>query len=213
MTTLVYGGGGHALEVTAAAWRAGLIRPGDAGVRFVVASRTDGTRGDLPYAVLTEAEVAAFVDGSATRVIVAVGDGRVREGIVARLAASEVDATFPNVIDPDARLIGAVPEGVGLVVFGGASVSLRTELGRHVHLNVDATLCHESVVESYATLAPKAVVCGRAHVGARAFLGAGSVVVDDATVPVDAVVGAGAVVLPGLTDPGTYVGVPARRRR
>jgi len=212
MTTLIYGGGGHALEVTAAAWRAGVIRPDDADVRFVVAALTDGSRGDLPYPVLTDAEVAAFVDGATTRVIVAVGDGRVRERIVARLAVSGVDATFPNVIDPDARLIGAVPEGVGLVAFSGASVSLRTELGWHVHLNVDAALCHESVVDSYATLAPKAVVCGRAQVGARSFLGAGSVVVDDATVPADAVVGAGAVVLPGLTGPGTYVGVPARRR-
>jgi sugar O-acyltransferase (sialic acid O-acetyltransferase NeuD family) len=212
MTTLIFGGGGHALEVTAAGWRAGLIRPDDADVRFVVAALTGGSRVDLPYPVLTDADVTAFLEGSAPRVVVAVGDGRVRERIVARLAASGVDAAFPNVIDPDARLIGSVPEGIGLVAFSGASVSLRTELGSHVHLNVDAALCHESVVGSYVTIAPKAVVCGRARIGARAFLGAGSVVVDDAVVPAGAVVGAGAVVLAGLTEPGTYVGVPARRR-
>lgn len=210
MTTLMFGGGGHALEVTAVAWRAGVLHRDDPDVRYVVATSAGGSRAGLPYPAVTDDDVRGLVRDGPVRAILAIGDGRVRARLRDFLAGI-ARVSYPNVVDPSARLLGEVRPDTGLVLFPGAYVSMRVDLGEHVHVNVNASVSHECVVGDFTTISPQAAVCGRAVVGAGVFLGAGSIVVDDAHVPTDSVVGAGSVVLPGLMEPGTYSGAPARR--
>jgi len=68
-----------------------------------------------------------------------------------------------------------------------------TEVGDHNHISVNATLC------------------GRVKLGNLCFIGAGSVVIDKIKICDNVVLGANSVVIEDITEPGVYVGNPARK--
>ena len=92
----------------------------------------------------------------------------------------------------------------------GAVISARVQLGRHVAINIGATVSHDTVLGDYSTVSPGVRIAGRCVIGAGVFLGIGAVVSHGVSIVDGAVVGAGAVVLSDITEPGTYVGAPAR---
>jgi UDP-perosamine 4-acetyltransferase len=54
-------------------------------------------------------------------------------------------------------------------------------------------------------------VCGAVTIGAYSLIGAGATVIEGKKIAECCIVGAGATVIHDLTEPGTYVGSPARR--
>jgi acetyltransferase-like isoleucine patch superfamily enzyme len=50
---------------------------------------------------------------------------------------------------------------------------------------------------------------GLVKVGSRTWLGVGSTIVNSVVVTDECLIGAGALVIRDITEPGTYVGVPA----
>jgi acetyltransferase-like isoleucine patch superfamily enzyme len=50
-------------------------------------------------------------------------------------------------------------------------------------------------------------------VGTGTWIGAGAIVSNNVDICADCVIGAGAVVIKDITEPETYVGVPARKMR
>lgn len=54
-------------------------------------------------------------------------------------------------------------------------------------------------------------LCGSVVVGERTWIGAGSVVSNNISICGECMIGAGAVVVKDIKEPGTYVGVPARK--
>ena len=54
---------------------------------------------------------------------------------------------------------------------------------------------------------------GGVSIGDHTFVGAGAVVIHGVRIVAGCLIGAGAVVTDDLTEPGTYVGAPARRIR
>ena len=54
-------------------------------------------------------------------------------------------------------------------------------------------------------------VAGRAQIGDFVMIGASAVVIDNIKICSHVTVGAGAVVVNDIREPGTYVGVPARK--
>lgn len=70
---------------------------------------------------------------------------------------------------------------------------------------------HDSVIGNFSTIAPNAAIMGRVKIGERCYIGANATIIPEITVCPDAIIGAGAVVNKDILEPGTYVGVPARR--
>ena len=62
-------------------------------------------------------------------------------------------------------------------------------------------------------ISPGATVSGGVTIGDHTFVGAGAVVIHGVRIAEGCLIGAGAVVTHDLTEPGTYVGAPARRIR
>lgn len=103
--------------------------------------------------------------------------------------------------------------GPGSVILGGAHVSSSITIGLHVHVNYNATVGHDTVLEDYVTLYPGANVAGSVHCEEGATVGSNACVLQGRTVGSKAFVGAGAVVTRDL-DPGVVVvGAPARPLR
>lgn len=115
-----------------------------------------------------------------------------------------------TLVHPAASLGGDNRLAPGVVVTAGARVTTNVTLGRHAHVNVNATVSHDCIVGDYATINPGALLAGNVQVGVGAYLGIGSTVNQGLAIGDWAVVGAGAAVVRDVPPGATVVGVPAR---
>ncbi len=99
----------------------------------------------------------------------------------------------------------------GLILCPGAQITVNIEFGRHVHVNLNATIGHDCVIGDYCTIAPGANISGNVTIGKRCYIGTGAAIIEKITICDDVVIGAGAVVIRDITEPGTYVGNPAKK--
>lgn len=115
-----------------------------------------------------------------------------------------------SVIHPAASVGKANRISDGAVIAQGAVVTTNVEIGRHVHLNVNSSVSHDSIIGSYVTISPGAVICGSCTIEEGAYIGANGCVLQGVTVGQGAIVGAGACVVSDVEPGQTVVGVPAR---
>ena len=146
----------------------------------------------------------------ASRYVLGIGEPATRRRLVARLDAAGVRPL--SVVHPSATFGARSHVGEGTVVCAGAAVSTNVRFGRHVHVNPNATIGHDAVLEDFVSVNPSAVVSGEVRVGAGTLVGANATILQSLSVGEDAVVGAGAVVTRDSPDGVVAVGVPARFR-
>jgi len=99
--------------------------------------------------------------------------------------------------------------GKGSQIMAGSIISSEVEIGQDCIVNTNATVDHESFLESGVEIAPGATLCGLVNVGINGFVGAGATVLPRVQIGSDAIVGAGAVVTRNVEKGQTVVGVPA----
>lgn len=78
-------------------------------------------------------------------------------------------------------------------------------------MNTNSVVEHDVVLDDWVHVAPGATICGGVTVGRFSMIGAGATIIEGRQIAADCVVGAGATVIEDLTEPGVYVGCPARR--
>lgn len=140
--------------------------------------------------------------------VVGIGDPGVRRRVAARCEAAGRRAL--TLVHPAATAGFGVSYGTGTVVCAGVQVSTEVVLGRHVHLNPNATVGHDAVLGDFVSVNPGAVISGACAVGDGSLVGAGAVVLQQRRVGAGAVVGAAACVTRDVAPGATVVGVPAR---
>jgi sugar O-acyltransferase (sialic acid O-acetyltransferase NeuD family) len=142
------------------------------------------------------------------RYVVAIGSSAVRRRIAERLDAAGFSAA--TLIHPQATLGSEVTIGSGSVVCAGARVTTNIRLGRHVHLNPNVTVGHDTVLGDFVSMNPASSVSGDCVVEDDVLIGVGAVVLNKLGVGRGSVVGAAACVVHDV-PPGVVVkGVPAR---
>jgi sugar O-acyltransferase (sialic acid O-acetyltransferase NeuD family) len=137
-----------------------------------------------------------------------IGSPAVRKALDAELTSWGREAW--SVVHPGASIGKSNRIGEGAVIAQGAVVTTNVDLGRHVHLNVNASVSHDSIVGSYTTISPGAVICGACCLEDEVYIGANACVLQGITIGRGAVVGAGACVVSNVAPGQTVVGVPAR---
>lgn len=140
--------------------------------------------------------------------VLAVGSGAARRLLDERLTAWGRRAAF--VVHPSVTFGADVIVHPGLVALAGARITNHVWMGRHVHVNLNATAAHDAWLGAYVTLNPGANVNGNVTIGDEAAVGSNASVNQGLTVGARTTVGAGAVVVQDLPPGVTAVGVPAR---
>lgn len=199
---LIIGAGGHGRVVADIAARTGVYGQ----IAFL-----DDVPPQLPseYTWLGTTEQAEqFLDRYS--VIVAIGNGKIRRRIMERLEV--VGARFATVIAPEAVIGSHVQIMPGTVVMPAVVVNTGTVIGKGVILNTACTVDHDCNVANYAHISVGAHLCGVVSIGENTWVGAGAVVSNNLSVCPDCMIGAGAAVVTNTEQPGTYVGVPAKRK-
>jgi len=144
--------------------------------------------------------------------IVAVGDPNLRDRIGARLSLLKHGAQFANLIAPSAKILDkSVKYKCGAVICDGCILTCDISLGEHVQLNLNTTIGHDCVIGDYFTTAPGVHISGNCQIGHHVYFGTNSCTIEGISICDRVTIGAGAVVTKDITEPGTYVGVPARR--
>ena len=139
--------------------------------------------------------------------VCAVGASSVRKKIVSKLS----NVHFATLIDPSVRMSSLVSVGEGSIICADTIITVDVEIGNHVIVNLDCTIGHDAVLEDFVTLYPSVNVSGQCHIGEAVELGTGMQIIQGRSICKETIVGAGAVVVKGITESGTYVGVPATK--
>lgn len=139
--------------------------------------------------------------------VVAIGSGEVRKEITEKLSA---DVTYPVLIHPDATVGVRVNPGPGTIVAAGARLSTNIDIGRHVQIDQNATVGHDSILGEFCRINPQGCISGSVHLGAGSLIGANSTILQGLAIGDWSTVGAGAVVVRSVPIAATVKGVPAR---
>ena len=168
---------------------------------------TDGFVG-LPTVPLSHVLTRFPTDTHEVFVAIGYADGN-RARLARGAACRAMGYRLATYADPSAVNHGAAT-GPGCLLAERTVVAPFARLGTGVVLRPGAMVGHHNRIGDGAYLAPGAVLSGFCEVGARAFLGTGALVRDGVRIGADVVVGMGAVVTRDLTEPGVYIGNPAR---
>lgn len=116
-----------------------------------------------------------------------------------------------NIIHPKAFIEDKCKIGVSNQIFANVLINAYANIGNNNILNTGCIIEHEDVIGSHCHISIGAVLGGRVKIGDRVFVGAGATVIDKVSVCSDVIIGANSTVIKNITEPGTYVGSPARR--
>jgi len=145
-----------------------------------------------------------------THYVVAVGDGAVRRRVDE--LATQFGREPATIVHPSVTFGGDVVLGPGCTLLAGVRVTNHVRLGRHVHVNQNATVAHDCVLADYVTVNPGANLSGNVELEEGVTIGTGATLIQRVRVGAGTTVGAGAVVTDDLPAGVTAVGVPARPR-
>ena len=129
-----------------------------------------------------------------------------------RISSNMINVRWYTAIHPDAILSGiGTTIGEGTVVMASTVINPSAQIGSHCIINTAALVEHDNVVSDYVHIAIGAKLAGTVSVGRRTLIGAGATISDHVSICDDCVIGAGTVVVKNIIEPGTYVGVPAKK--
>ena len=140
---------------------------------------------------------------------VAIGNSKTRAEIQGVLESKGL--TIVNLIHPNAVIGEEVEIGQGSVIMAGVVINCSTKIGKGTIVNTAATIDHDCIIGDYVHIAPGANLAGIVKIGSMNWIGIGSVISNNVTICKGNMIGAGAVVVKDITEPGTYIGLPARR--
>lgn len=142
-------------------------------------------------------------------VVVAIADSVHRQRIVESLPKSTKYFTH---IHPSVQVHGEDVEiGEGSIICAGTILTTNIKIGKHAHLNLITTVGHDCVIGDYFTTAPGVQISGNENIGNRVYFGSRSCIKQKLSICDDVIIGMNAGVVKNITEPGTYVGTPAKK--
>lgn len=163
----------------------------------------------LPGRLLSNIE--DYIPEQNDRVLCAVAAPAIRSHLVNQMVSRGV--RFGTFVDDRVVVAGTSTIGEGSIICPGTVLGADVILGKHVHVNFNCSVGHDSVVGDFSTLSPAVNIMGEVRVGEGVFIGGSAVILPRTSLGEHAVVGAGAVVLSGADPHVTMVGNPARPTR
>ncbi len=142
-----------------------------------------------------------------TPIFVAIGDNVIRRKIFDKIGSHPK----ANIISTKAYISKRSKLSSGIFIGNFCHIGTEVEIGDNVIINNGAIIEHEVKIGKHSHICPNVTIAGRVTVGERVFLGVGSSVVNNVSICSNVIVGAGSTVVDNITEPGTYVGVPARK--
>jgi len=203
----IYGAGGSAREVAWLVEATGNHQP----ICFIDDDETrwkESING-IPVMSLNRARLQ-YPDA---KVVGGIGASRIRQRVIKK--AMRAGFAFETIIHPRVERSRWITIGDGTVICAGCIITTNITIGAHVQINLDCTICHDSILEDYVTLAPGVHVSGCVKIEEGAYIGTGASIINGSrdqfiVIGRDAIIGAQACVTRSVDAGATVVGVPAK---
>jgi len=200
---IIIGASGFALEVFWLAKRAGYEIKG-----FL--DDSPDCHGKLIFGKSVIGKVEDWINFSDFAFVIAVGSPRVRKVIFDKMNNSRTKPEYATLIDPAAILGENVNFGEGSIVCAGVIATVEISAGRHVIVNLNCTIGHETTIGDFTTIAPLAAVSGRVNIGSFVEIGTSASIRQGLKIESGAMLGMGAVLTKDIEEPALYFGSPAK---
>lgn len=138
--------------------------------------------------------------------VIAIGNSQIRERL-----AKELKCKWYTAIHPTAVVSPSIKIGEGTVIMPEAVINADAIIGKHCIINTRAVAEHDNIIGDYSHISVGAKLGGTTNIGKSCWIGIGATVSNNITICDNVIIGAGAVVVDNITEPGTYVGVPAKK--
>jgi sugar O-acyltransferase (sialic acid O-acetyltransferase NeuD family) len=139
--------------------------------------------------------------------LIAVGNPADKMKLLSKLPEN---TKFWNYISPNAY-VNNLSLGKGNFICAGVIITTDVKIGNHVHLNLQTTVGHDSVLGDFVTTAPSVNISGNVNIGKGVYLGTACCIREKINICDDAIIGMNASVVKDITESGTYVGIPAKK--
>lgn len=194
----IFGCGGHARSLADVALANGVEE-----LIFIDANAKPDEK-QFGFNVVTE-----LLNNDAMGFIVALGDNQQRAVQFNLLKAD--NKTVDPLIANDAYIGKNATIAAGVFVGHGAHIGPNTIIGDNTIINTRCLIEHDCVIGKHSHISVNTTIAGKCRVGDFVMIGAGATVIDGVSICSYVIVGSGAVVVDDIVEPGTYVGVPARK--
>ena len=196
---IIIGAGGHGKVIADAALKNGYTN---------ICCVDDNATGDvMGFPIIgTTADVECLNDGN-TDFVIGIGNNAIRKTI-----AEIHNVNWVSIVHPSAQIGFDAEIGKGTVVMANAVINVCAKIGEHCIINTGAIVEHDNVIENYAHISPNVALGGTVRIGSLTHVGIGATVKNNTEICSDCTIGAGAVVIKSIKEPGTYVGVPIRKK-
>ncbi|MNN12562.1 UDP-N-acetylbacillosamine N-acetyltransferase [compost metagenome] len=197
---LILGFGGHARSVADVALACGYRQ-----IIFIDQNARKGeTFAGFPVLKSVVENLSSDWDG-----FPASGDGGRRQSQCDEIR--KMGLVLATIISPAATLGPDCTIYEGSFVGHHAHIGPAARIGTGCIVNTAAVVEHECTVGDFSHISVNSTMAGRSSIGSHCMLGAGAILIDGISIGNDVIIGAGGVVHRSISQPGTYVGVPAVR--
>lgn len=156
--------------------------------------------GGIDYLLEMEEEIS---------VVCAIGSSQTRKKIIEKIS-NKNNIEFPNLIDPNVQMSNYIELGRGNIICAGSILTVNISVGDFTIVNLDCTVGHDVILNSFVTVYPSVNISGCVKIGQCTEIGTGTKIIQGKTIGNKVIIGAGAVVVRDIDIPGTYVGVPVK---
>lgn len=140
--------------------------------------------------------------------VVGIGGGTPRRILADKFDSAGFMAT--TLVHPSATMGYDVEVGRGSVICAGVRLTTNIRLGQHVHLNLNVTVGHDTVIGDFVSANPLASISGDCVIEDGVQIGVSGVVLNGLTVGSNSVVGGSACVVRDVPPDVVVKGVPAK---
>jgi sugar O-acyltransferase (sialic acid O-acetyltransferase NeuD family) len=148
------------------------------------------------------------IDYSKYQFIISIGDPKKRKELFSTLPPN-ID--FATIVHPQVVISPWVKIGKGSVICPGCILTCNIEIGEHAHLNLHTTVGHDTTIGNFFTSAPGVKISGNCVFEEEVYLGTNASIKEKINICSQTTIGMGASVTKSISEPGIYVGIPAKK--
>lgn len=178
------------------------------GDRLVGYLDDDESLGDFFNGYPVLGKIAEYILYMQHAFVVAIGNAEIRQ----RVTLKSKGANWYTAVHPSAIIAKNTLVGEGTVVMAGVVINAYAVIGKHCIINSSAVIEHDNVIEDYVHISVGTKLAGTVHIGQGTWVGIGAVVSNNINICRNCMIGAGGVVVADINEPGTYIGIPAKRK-